>query len=304
MMVYNPDEIEKDFIEYTGGCWKCKKQITLKDKQVKCDNCGTLVRWWCNNCKQPFDVVDKESNKKLNECKICGYFVCPHCSVCSYSCDKYNWQKEILKILSKEIPIGKYPRLPLSVNEIVEYIESIKTSIERKCCVRNVPISYAKEKVKNLWAKVEGFKIKNENDRKNFIKRIDDATELEIGKSITINNIREDGSYGQEYRDALNLLVCFGRFKIEWKKDDNNKDYCVFTREDTGKCNFLSNKDVVIKVCPKCNKKYKRLVIHCEKCIWSKGKCKGESIKLKERLNNCDTCQMYRGNFKKGNGKS
>ncbi len=69
-MVYNPNEIEKDYIEKIGGCWKCKTQLTLKDEEVQCDKCKTLIRWWCNSCKQPFDIVDKETNKKLIECKV------------------------------------------------------------------------------------------------------------------------------------------------------------------------------------------------------------------------------------------
>lgn len=305
-MVYNPDNIEKEYdSNYNGGCWKCKSQITLKDEQVKCDKCGTLIRWWCNSCKQPFDILNKKTNKKLKECKTCGFFICPHCEVCSWICDKFKWQKEILNILKKDIPIGQFPSLPQRVNEIVEYIELIKTSKERKTCPQGVPISYSKGRIKNLWAKIEGFKIKNENDRKKFIERIDKVTELQIGTEITISKIREDGNYGQEYRDALNFLVCFGKFKIKWLKDKDNKDYCVFKREDGNKCHYLANESLIINFCPKCNKIYDdKDKKFCDVCVWGKGKCKGENIELKKRLNNCDTCQLYRGDFKKGNGKN
>ena len=305
MMVYNPDEIEENFEEYNGGCWKCGKQLTLKDNQTTCDSCCEMIKWNCNSCNKTFEIVDKKTKKKLKECKICGYFICPYCGVCLWNCDKFLWQKKILEILKKDIPIGQFPTLTLRVNEIVEYVESIKTSKERKTCINNVPISYSKGRIKNLLAKVEGFRIKNENDRSKFLERIDTATKLSIGTTITINKIREDGNYGQEYRDALNLLVCLGKFKIEWLKNKDDKDYCVFVREDVGKCKYLANDDIVIRYCPKCKKIYQnRKKEFCDDCIWSKDKNIGQKVELKERLNNRDTCQLYRGNFKKGNGKA
>lgn len=301
-MVYNSDEIKRDSI---GGCWKCKTQLTLKDEQVKCDKCGTLIRWWCNSCKEPFDIFNKETRKKLQECKVCGYFICPHCGVCSWNCDKFKWQKEILNILKQDIPIGQFPTLSKRVEEIVNYIELIKTSHERKTCPRGIPISYSKGRIKNLLSKAEGFKIKNENDRQKFMQRIDEATEIQIGTEITINRIREDGNYGQEYRDALNLLVCLGKFKIKWLKNKDEKDYCIFVREDCDKCLYLSDEDLIINECKKCKKIYKdKNKTICDDCFWERGKNIGKNVELKKRLNSCDTCQLYRGNFRKGNGKN
>jgi hypothetical protein len=304
-MTYNPDEVEKDYEEYNGGCWKCGKQLNLGDEQTNCDNCGSLIKWKCNNCNKTFEIKDKESNKKLRICKICGFFVCPHCGVCHYSCDKFKWQKEILNILKQDIPIGQFPTLIQRVDEIVEYVESIKTSIERKTCIRDVPISYSKGKIKSLAARADGFRIKNKQDMIRFKERLKDATDLEIGTEITVEKIREDGSYGQEYRDALNMLVCLGKFKIKWLKNKEDKEYCVFVREDCGGCEYFNIDNLVVKYCPKCKKVYSRDKLSCDNnCIWSKGKDKGELVKLKERLNNCDTCQMYRGNFKKNNGRN
>ena len=301
-MIYNPDGAEDDSI---GGCWKCGKQLNLTDDQTNCDNCGSIIKWNCNACSKSFEVKDKESNKKLQVCKICGYFVCPYCGVCFWNCDKFKWQKEILNILKQDIPIGQFPSLMLRVNEIVEYIESIKTSIDRKTCVRDVPISYSKGKIKSLAARAEGFRVKNETDRKRFLDRIDETTEKDIGTEITVDGIREDGSYGQEYRDALNMLVCLGKYKIKWLKNKDDKEYCVFVREECGICKHFNNDNLIIKFCPKCKKVYNRDKLSCDnECVWAKGKNKGELIELKERLNNCDTCQMYRGNFKKKNGKA
>jgi len=43
-MVYNPDEVEKDYEEYNGGCWKCGRQLKLDDNQTNCDSCGSLIK--------------------------------------------------------------------------------------------------------------------------------------------------------------------------------------------------------------------------------------------------------------------
>lgn len=288
-----------------GSCWKCNAQVTLQENQVNCDSCSSLIRYWCNSCTEPFDVLDSKEMKRLRECNICGFFVCPNCSVCYDGCEKYDWQKDILRILSEDIPIGKYPSLPNKVWQIVQYIENIKSSRERKTCHNGVPISYSKSRIKQLWAKVEGFKVKNIKDREEFLKRIDDATNLPLGTEITIENIREDGNYGQEYRDALNFLVCLGKFQIKWLKNKEDKDYCVFKRINNLKCPYLLNESVIINFCPKCktiNKDKDKK--NCDRCIWSKGKNKDQSVELKRRLNNQDTCQLNRGKFNKGNGKT
>lgn len=302
-MVYNPDEIEKDYEEYNGGCWKCGKQLKLNDDQTNCDNCGSLIKWKCNSCNEIFEVKDKDSNKKLKECKVCGFFVCPHCGVCFWNCDKFKWQKEILNILKKDIPIGKFPTLPARVNEIVKYVEDIKVSTDRKTCIRNVPISYSKGRIKSLAIKADGFRVKNEADKKAFLDRIDEVTEKPMGTEIVISQVRENGSYGQEFRDALNMLVCLGKYKIDWRKNKQDKDYCVFVRGEFGGCKYFNLKNLIIKYCPKCLKVYDRDKLSCDNnCTWSKGSNKGQIVELKERVNNCDTCQMYRGNFHKKNG--
>lgn len=302
MMVYNPDEIEKDDISNMGGCWKCKTQLTLKDDEVKCDKCRTLIRWWCNSCKQPFDILDKETNKKLVECKLCGYFNCPHCDNCLSTCDKWEWQKEILNILKQDIPIGQYPTLPERAREITELVISKKVSTERKNCPeRNVPVSYAKNRIKSLLIKFEGFRVKDEDDRNAFLERFDEITEIKIGKEATVTSTREKGSYGQEYRDAFNLAVCLGKFKIErTKKKDSEETYDVFVRCEIGACKFLARDDLIITYCPNCQKQYEKGKEYCYDCKpYSKGERQGEYRQLKQRLTNKDTCQCYRGLFNK-----
>lgn len=302
MMVYNPDEVEKDYEEYNGGCWNCSKQFKLEEKETHCDNCGILTRWWCNGCKKPFDVEDKDTKEKLKECKLCGYFICPHCETCLSTCEKWEWQKEILNILKKDIPIGKYPSLPKRAKEITELVINKKISIERKICPeRGVPISYAHGKIKSLLAKFEGFRVKNELDKEAFLKRIDEITNIEIGKGVTVTSARENGTYGQEYRDAFNLAVCLGQFKIEKRtREKSGNTYDIFIRCENGPCKFLARDVLIITYCEKCKKRFPKGTLVCDECIpYLKGKNKGKLRILKERLNSDDVCQCYRGLFNK-----
>ena len=284
-----------------GICWNCETQLTLEGDQTNCDNCGEIVYYKCHACKDEFFVKDKNSKKKLEECKLCGFFKCPYCGICSGNCKKFIWQKEILKILSHEIPIGQYPKLPNLAKQISDYLEKEKTKIERKSCPeRNVPISYAKGRIKSLVGKFEGYKVKDDEDREAFLKRLDEITEKPVGTSLTVSNSREKGSYGQEYRDAFNLMVCLGKFEIQQKKkEDSDETYDLFIRCEKGHCPYLMIDNLIISVCPNCKKIYPEDKEYCDTCPpKKKGKNKGGLWKLKKRLNNRDTCQMYRGYFK------
>ena len=308
-MVYNPDLCEKDYVEeecelYNGGCWKCGTQFHLGEEDTRCPNCNEVVRWNCNSCHQEFKIVDKVSKKKLVDCKVCGYTKCPYCGTCSVVCDKNKWTLEITDIITKHIPDGDYPDLPDGVKKIISYIEDIKATRERKTCFNGMPISYSKGNIKRLMLKMDGFRVRDPVDRAKFVERIKEATALDFGTKIIINDLREDGSYGQEYRDALNLLVCLGKFKLKWLKDKDDKDYCIFKRVDGEPCRKLSKKDLVEAFCSKCKRSYPRGKLYCPNCSWKKGKRKGEMVELKERSSTREVCQLYRGHFKKGNGRN
>ena len=77
-----------------GTCWNCNTQITLGEKRTNCDNCGSIIFYRCNSCSHEFEVLDKKTKKKLKECKLCGFFICSNCGVCSWSCDKYKWERK------------------------------------------------------------------------------------------------------------------------------------------------------------------------------------------------------------------
>lgn len=290
-----------------GTCWNCNTEVTLKADQTQCDNCGEIIFYRCNDCKGEFDILDKESKNKLEECKFCGYFKCPYCGVCSWSCERYKWERELLKKFSPEVTTGNCPKLLEKIREIIDYFEDIKVSTKRMSCPeRGVPISYAKNRIKSLLAKFEGFRVKDEGDRDAFLSRFKEITAVEIGEERTVSGSREKGSYGQEYRDAFNLAVCLGKFEIRRvKKKDSEEEYDLFVRCEKPPCRFLARDDLVVTHCERCKKKFPKGMLYCDVCPpYQKGKDAGGSRKLKERLSNKDTCQVYRGDFKKKDGGS
>ncbi len=287
-----------------GTCWNCNKQVSLGKDEINCDNCGEVLFYRCNSCKEQFEIIDKKTKEKLEECKLCGYFKCPECGVCSRGCTKYLWQREILRIIKETVPIGQYPTLPATAIKIVDFFEEQKISLDRKFCPeRNVPISYAKFRIKSLLAKFEGFRVKDTEDREAFLTRFDEITENLVGTELTVNATREKGSYGQEYRDAFNLGVCLGKFMIvKKKKVDSEEEYDVFVRCEKKPCKFLARENLVINYCETCKKVFPKGAEYCDVCLpYIKGKEKGQRRKLREKLNNKDTCQCYRGDF---NGKT
>ncbi len=281
-----------------GTCWNCGSQVTLSKDQTECDNCHETLYYYCNNCKEGFEIKSKKG--KLEVCPFCSYFKCPNCGVCSWSCKRYDWEKEFLKILRPEITQAGFPNLPEKVRKIVDYIELQKISIDRlNCPERGVPISYAKNRIKSLLAKFEGFRVKDVPDREAFLKRFDEISKKGVGSICAISNVREKGSYGQEYRDAFNLTVCLGKYEIKKvKHPESDNYYDVFVRCEKGHCKYLNIDNLIINECPNCKSRYPRGKKYCPKCpSKQKGKNKGELWKLKERLNNIDTCQCYRGDF-------
>jgi predicted amidophosphoribosyltransferase len=73
--------------------------------------------------------------------------------------------------------------------------------------------------------------------------------------------------------------------------------YPLYERIQGEPCKYLNVQELIFNECPKCKKHYDLNLTHCSNCIAKKGKHKGEQFKLKKRLNNKDTCQMYRGDF-------
>lgn len=291
-------------------CWNCGSEITLKEEDVKCDNCGKIVNFSCNYCHKWFSIYNEQIKEKIKECGVCGYFVCPNCGTCSQDCQKELWQTEITKILSPEITYLTFPSLQKKINRILEYIEEIKLNKEQVVCPeRKVSITYAKNRIKSCIVRTEGYRCKNLLDIQKFKERIKEIMDVELGTQLTINQSREEGSYGQEYRDVFNLCICQGILKKEIIKkriESELKEIEVWRRVEIGRCPNLDLVDLIIKVCPnpKCKiHQFPLEVEYCSECIYQKGDKKGQPYKLKLKISNKDICKLNRGLFKKEDGR-
>lgn len=282
-----------------GKCWKCETEFALGENETRCDSCGEIVGYSCHECKEPF-IVEKENKNKLKECKACGFFVCPNCGVCGDSCRKNDWAtriKQIVPTIIKE-----------ELTELLNYIEEIKLSKEQKNCPFGIPISYGKGstdkgsgRIKSILAKTEGFRVRNNLDQEKFKERLEEIKDMDFDETFTISDKREDGAYGQEYRDVCNLSVCLGELEVFWKLNKKGEKYALFKRVDGNHCVHLNTEDLVITKCPKCNTKYSREQERCRKdeCVYKKGEEKGQARKLIQKLSNKDVCQLRRGEFTK-----
>ena len=273
-------------IRTMGKCFNCGTEVTLKDEEVRCDNCGEVLRYWCNNCATPFDILNEDTKEKVKMCSVCGYFYCPACGVCGEHCDKSNWHSSLKEIF----PNATEEQL----KKCISFIENLKFGKEHKNCPFGVPISYAKGKIKFAAAKTQGYDLRNEQEKLLFEKRLQEIKNIPTEKEFTIGDVREDGVYGQEYRDVCNYCVCLGVLKVEHKiNNKTNKEYSLFKKIEDVACKKLNLKDIVIENwCPQCKK---------QNCggIYKKGKIKGQQHKLIKKLTNEDICQLERGAFKK-----
>lgn len=281
-----------------GTCYNCNSEITLKDEETRCDSCGKIVRYWCQNCKQPFDV-EKENKDKIKECLTCGFFVCPNCGECGEYCQKKEWIQTIKKIFSPEINYLSVPNLEEKLKKIIQYIEEIKIGKVQTTCPLGVPKSYAKNRIKLCLARMEGYAAKNTQDIINFKERLKHIEDMPIDYKFTISQEKEEGSYGQELRDVCNFCICSGELKVEEIKDKEDNKGLLWTRINNPPCPNLEKGDVTFKKCNKCNKKFSKELDYCPECIISKGPNKGKSPILILKTTNKDVCQLNRGLFEK-----
>lgn len=283
-----------------GTCHNCGIQITLKDEEVICDNCGEVVNYPCHYCKKWFSIDDT----KL--CGVCGFYVCPYCRTCRKDCQKEMWQTKITKILAPEISYETFPKLQEKINKLLELIEEIKISHDKRECSNGVPITYAKNRIKSCIVRMKGYRVKSEEDMNAFKQRMEEVGNIDVGNILTINQAREDGTYGQEYRDVFNLCICLGKLKKERIKkliDDEEVEIEVYKRVGNAQCPFFDIEKLIIKFCPKCKKEYSPNEENCPICFYKKGKNIGKPFKLKLRISNKDICQLNRGEFEK-NGET
>lgn len=285
-------------------CWYCGTEFTLKNEDIKCDECKKIVNFQCHSCHNWFSIHDEKTKDKIKQCGICGFFPCPHCGTCGQYCEKDLWQTEIMKIIAPEITYQKIPNLQEKINKLLSYIEEIKISHDRRTCPKNVPISYAKQRIKSCIVRIKGYRVKNERDRQKFMERMEEILDKVLGTRLTINQSREDGSYGQEYRDIFNYCICLGKLKKEIiRKEIDNEivEIEVYHRIEDGQCPNLNLTNLISKICPKCKKEYSQEVEteYCNCSVWKKGRNRGQYPKLRLKVSNKDICQLNRGLFKR-----
>lgn len=281
-------------------CYQCGAEFTLKNEEIKCDSCHRKVNFICHECKEWFSIWNEKKECKLKGCGFCGFFICPNCKVCGYDCQREDIKNKIKEIIGETITTNQ-------VEKIIELIEEIKIGKEQRCCSQGVPISYAKNRIKSCIVKMKGYRVKDEEDMKIFNQRIENVMDKNIGEILTVNQSREKGSYGQEFRDIFNYCICEGLLrKIKIKKiiDGEEIELIVYKRVEENACPMLDLKNLIIKVCtnPKCEiKNFPLNEIHCcdPRCNYKKGNKKGQSRLLKIKISNKDVCQLNRGLFKK-----
>jgi hypothetical protein len=280
-------------------CYNCGTEFTLKSEETHCDKCKKKVNFPCNACSKWFSI------EGIKTCGFCGYYYCPECNTCSRDCLRYIVYAKIREII------------PQITNEqlekIKDYIEDLKTNKEQKSCPNGVPISYAKGRCKMCFVKLLGYGCKSEGDLTRFKERYEQVLDKDLGDILTINQSREDGGYGQEFRDVFNLAVCLGKLKkIKTKRivDGKEIEFGGYQRIEEAPCSHFDSKDMVLKKCPQkdCKIKifpYKEISCSCPECKYKKGKKVGQLRELKLKISNQDICQLNRGAFKKdGEGES
>ncbi|MCK9371144.1 hypothetical protein M0R04_14625 [Candidatus Dojkabacteria bacterium] len=274
-----------------GTCYKCNVQFTLKNEEMICDNCHELVTYPCNSCHDWFSIAD-DNGKKIKECLVCGYFICPYCESCGEKCKKKDWIEFITRVIDSD------KSTDLKAKQLANFIEELKLSKEQKLCPKKVPISYAKSRIKGCLARMKGYNIKGEIDQAKFAERLDKIFHIPIGETFTVSDKREEGSYGQEYRDVINTAICYGKVKAEWmKRKDDKTEYLLYTRIEGSPCKMLDAENLLFKRCRRCKKDYSLQQEYCSDCIRKQGALKGYALPLILKVSNKDTCQLNRGAF-------
>jgi len=256
-----------------GICVNCGREIVLRNGEIKCPNCGKSM-YYCWNCNEKIDG-------STLECCMCHYFECPKCGKCGENCRVEEIAED--SGATKEL-----------VRKIVEFISKPSP----RFCPLGVPMSYAKGKIRKLILKTEGgFFCKSEEDRKVYENRINKIGEFPIGTKWTITKIREEGFGGQEERDASNLAVCLGKAMMKTDKREDGTEYDYYERVNLEPCGNFSNKNLISKFCPRCEKTFSKETEYCDVCVYKKGKNKNEPVKLKFRKSRVETCKCKRKFF-------
>lgn len=173
-------------------------------------------------------------------------------------------QEKIKQIIESNLSVEK------KIDKIMELIQNLIKTKENKSksfCYRLVPKSYAKKRIKEIILKFSNIKTKDKEDSEIFKKRYDELSNLPLNSSITVSKIREKGSYGQEYRDVINLMICEGKFSIE-KMELTKKDIRNFYKRTNNEfCSYYSPENIWSKKCLKCKSTMESIdILKCPFC--------------------------------------
>ena len=168
-----------------GICKHCGKEITLVDGEKNCPNCG-MPPYNCWNCKA-------EISGETKECLVCHFFECPTCGCCGKNC--------LLWEMTSEFKIPK---------ETIQKIYDRINKPPRANCPRGVPISYAKSKLRRFALRLKKLNVKDNLDFEGFKEKLDEIDKMPLGETWTINQIKDAGTYGMEFREASNFAICAG----------------------------------------------------------------------------------------------
>jgi hypothetical protein len=219
-----------------GECSNCGKQIKMTSGEINCPKCHQ-VAYRCWSCHEPISAD--------NECSACGFFICQSCGVCGrFGCPINNYSIRI----NSEIPtIDKEV-----IRKVLKKYFDLKSNAEnnRYICPCGVPISYAQGRLRNFVLKMTGVTAKNEDDSKLFKERLNVITNKIVGEKFTISKIKENGAYGQEFRDTAYFLVCQGFLKINFRELKTKKGkliryYEEFERIDGKPCQNEQSKTII-----------------------------------------------------------
>jgi hypothetical protein len=273
-----------------GKCCNCGKQITLKEGNTICPACNEEAYkcWSCLEIITPTKI-----------CPACGYYICLNCNSCSPSCPIENYTE---RIAQEDSTLNK-----TLINKILNIYFTLKNNTDnnRFLCSQNVPISYAKSRIRNFLLKLLGHTTKNLEECARFKKRIQIFKEMPVGNIFTISKIKEDGFYGQEYRDAAYYCVCMGILKVQTKERKDTEGNILNYYEEFERlplmlpCQYSNYNKIAIKQCKRCKTIYELSDNYCKKCIYKKGKNKNERLPLQLINSCCDFCQLSRQEFKK-----
>lgn len=282
-----------------GICIGCDNDIFVKNNDFHCENCGKQTQYKCWNCKEtitPEIIIPIYKEEK--ECSWCGFFICKNCNYCGKKKKQNDFvvceRTELSKLITERFKVNS---IKTKISEAVQILGNIKQGKHNRYCVRNLPYTYAKTKNKEYLCLMRGWKTKNDLDKQLFNQRYDEITQESIGKEWSVSSKREDGSHGQEVREACNLAVCLGT--VERVKDENG--FWKYKRVTKNICQYWNEENIMFKVCTRkgCGNKYLDDTKQTDCiCIYIKGNKKGQHPKLKLKISNVSTCKLPGLNFK------